>query len=54
MQPKHNKQLVSLTKQLQKEMTGEERQQRYAFLRSCPVRFFKEISVESVRISLLR
>ena len=39
MQPKHNKQLVPLAKQLRKEMTKEERHLWYDFLRSYPVRF---------------
>ena len=38
MQPKHNKQLVPLAKQLRKEMTKEERHLWYDFLRSYPVR----------------
>ena len=39
MQPKHDKQLVPLAKQLRKEMTKEERHLWYGFLRSYPVRF---------------
>ena len=42
MQPKHNKQLVPLAKQLRKEMTKEERHLWYDFLRSYPVRFSKQ------------
>ena len=38
MQPKHNKQLLPLAKQLRKEMTKEERHLWYDFLRSYPVR----------------
>lgn len=42
MQPKHNKQLVPLAKQLRKEMTKEERLLWYDFLRSYPVRFSRQ------------
>ena len=42
MQPKHNKQLVPLAKQLRKEMTREERHLWYDFLRSYPVRFSRQ------------
>ena len=42
MQPKHNKQLVPLTKQLRKEMTKKERHLWYDFLRSYPVRFSRQ------------
>ena len=42
MQPKYNKQLVSLAKQLRKEMTKEERHIWYDFLRSYPVRFSRQ------------
>ena len=42
MQPKHNKQLVPLAKQLRKEMTGEERHLWYDFLRSYSVRFSRQ------------
>jgi len=42
MQPKHNKQLVPLAKQLRKEMTKEERHLWYDFLRSYPVRFSRQ------------
>ena len=42
MQYKHNKQLVSLAKQLRKEMTKEERHLWYDFLRTYPVRFSKQ------------
>ena len=42
MQRKHNKQLVSLAKQLRKEMTKEERHLWYDFLRSYPVRFSRQ------------
>ena len=42
MQPKHNKQLVPLAKQLRKEMTKEERRLWYDFLRSHPVRFSRQ------------
>ena len=42
MQPKHNKQLVPIAKQLRKEMTKEERRLWYDFLRSYPVRFHRQ------------
>ena len=42
MQPKHNKQLVSLAKQLRKEMTKEERHLWYDFLRGYPIRFSRQ------------
>ena len=42
MQSKHNKQLVSLAKQLRKEMTKEERHLWYDFLRSYPIRFSRQ------------
>lgn len=42
MQPKHNKDLVPLAKQLRKEMTKEERRLWYDFLRGYPVRFSRQ------------
>ena len=42
MQPKHNKHLIPLAKQLRKEMTKEERRLWYDFLRSYPVRFSRQ------------
>jgi hypothetical protein len=42
MQPKHNKQLVSLAKQPRKEMTKEEQCLWYDFPRSYPVRFSRQ------------
>ena len=42
MQPKHNKKLVPLAKQLRKEMTKEERHLWYDFLRTYPVRFSRQ------------
>ena len=42
MQPKHNKQLIPLAKQLRKEMTKEERRLWYEFLRNYPVRFSRQ------------
>ena len=42
MQPKHNKQLVPLAKQLRKEMAKEERHLWYDFLRTHPVRFSRQ------------
>lgn len=42
MQPKHNKQLVPLAKQLRKEMTKEERHLWYDFLRGHPIRFSRQ------------
>ena len=42
MQPKHNKQLVPLAKQLRKEMTKEERHLWYDFLRTYPTRFSRQ------------
>ena len=38
----HNKKLVSLAKQLRKEMTKEERHLWYDFLREYPVRFYRQ------------
>ena len=42
MQPKHNKQLVPLARQLRKEMTKEERHLWYDFLRGYPIRFSRQ------------
>ena len=42
MQPKYNKQLIPLAKQLRKEMTKEERHLWYDFLRSHTVRFTRQ------------
>ena len=42
MQSKHNKQLVSLARQLRKDMTKEERHIWYDFLRTYPVRFSRQ------------
>ncbi len=42
MQPKHNKQLVPLARQLRKEMTKQERHLWYDFLRTYPVRFSRQ------------
>ena len=42
MQSKHNKQLIPFAKQLQKEMTKEERHLWYDFLRTYPVRFSRQ------------
>ena len=42
MQPKHNKQLVPLARQLRKEMTKEERHLWYDFLRMYPIRFSRQ------------
>lgn len=42
MQPKHNKKLVPLAKQLRRQMTREERRLWYEFLRSYPVRFYRQ------------
>ena len=42
MQPKHNKQLVPLAKQLRKEMTKEERRLWYDYLRTHSVRFSRQ------------
>lgn len=42
MQPKHNKQLVPLAKQLRKEKTKEERHLWYDFLRGYPIRFSRQ------------
>lgn len=42
MQPKHNKQLVPLAKQLRKEMTKEERHLWYDFFRGYPIRFSRQ------------
>ena len=42
MQPKHNKELTPLAKQLRREMTKEERHLWYDFLRTYPVRFSRQ------------
>ena len=42
MQPKYNKQLVLLAKQLRKEMTKEERHLWYDYLRSYPIHFSRQ------------
>ena len=42
MQPKHNKQLVPLARNLRKEMTKEERRLWYDFLRAYPIRFSRQ------------
>ena len=42
MQPKHNKQLVPLAKQLRKEMTKEEHHLWFDFLRTHPIRFSRQ------------
>ena len=42
MQSKHNKQLVPLAKKLRKEMTKEERQLWYGYLRGYPFRFSRQ------------
>ena len=42
MRPKHNPQLVSLARELRKDMTKEKRHLWYDFLRSYPVRFSRQ------------
>ena len=42
MQPKQNKQLVPLAKQLRREMTKEERRLWYDYLRTYPARFLRQ------------
>ena len=42
VQPKHNKELTPLAKQLRREMTKEERHLWYDFLRTYPVRFSRQ------------
>ena len=42
MQPKHNKELTPLAKQLRSEMTKEERHLLYDFLRTYPIRFSRQ------------
>ena len=42
MQPKHNKGLVPLAKQLRNDLTKEERHLWYDFLRNYPVRFMRQ------------
>jgi len=42
MQPKHNQQLTPFARQLRKEMTKEERHLWYDFLKSYPVRFYRQ------------
>ena len=46
MQPKHNKQLVPLAKQLRKEMTKEERHLWYDFLQDYPVKVYRQRSID--------
>ena len=47
MQPKHNKQLVPLAKQLRKGMTKEERHLWYDFLKMYPVRFLRQKVIDN-------
>ena len=42
MQPKHTKQLVPLAKQLRKNMTNEERRLWFGYLRTYPIRFYRQ------------
>ena len=42
MQPKHNKEVTPLAKQLRREMTKEERHLWYDFLRTYPIRFSRQ------------
>jgi len=42
VQPKHNKELTPLAKQLRSEMTREERHLWYDFLRTYPIRFSRQ------------
>ena len=42
MQPKHNKELTPLAKQLRSEMTKKERHLWYDFLRTYPIRFSRQ------------
>ena len=42
VQPKHNKELTPLAKQLRREMTKEERHLWYDFLRTYPIRFSRQ------------
>ena len=42
MQPKHNKELTPLAKQLRREMTKEERHLWYDILRTYPIRFSRQ------------
>lgn len=42
MQPKHNRELVPLARELRRNMTQEERRLWYDFLRSYPVRFYRQ------------
>ena len=42
MQPKHNHQLVPFARQLRKNMTKEERRLWYCFLRTHPIRFYRQ------------
>ena len=42
VQPKHNKELTPLAKQLRSEMTKEERHLWYDFLRTYPIRFSRQ------------
>ena len=42
MQPKHTKQLVPLAKQLRKNMTSEERRLWFGYLRTYPIRFYRQ------------
>ena len=42
VQPKHNRELVPLARELRRNMTQEERRLWYDFLRSYPVRFYRQ------------
>ena len=42
MQPKHNRELMPLARELRRNMTQEERRLWYDFLRSYPVRFYRQ------------
>ena len=42
MQPKHNRELVPLARELRRNKTQEERRLWYDFLRSYPVRFYRQ------------
>lgn len=54
MQPKHNRELVPLARELRRNMTQEERRLWYDFLRSYPVRFYRQRVLGSCIVDFYR
>ena len=54
MQPKHNRELVPLARELRRNMTQEERRLWYDFLRSYPVRFYRQKVLGSCIVDFYR